>query len=138
VQSRVADVVEHLGVDWPNGENPGHGGEPPAAPPAEGKPRQHQKTDPNSVGDEHRSDQAPTVTEDEPGQNGRHLGQDGTNPSTSTPNDQGRGNEGAGTSNAGRGFHRGWPHMPTTTTADIEDNQGPPESAAQDNHGGSN
>ena len=135
VQSRVADVVEHLGVDWPDG-NPGHGGEPPAAPPAGDNPRQQRESEPGTVGDEHRNDEAPAVTGDDRGDNGRHLGQDTeTTPPSSAGNAGGE--DGPGASEGGRGFHRGWPNRPTTTI-DIESNQGPPDSAAQDNRGGSN
>jgi hypothetical protein len=133
VQSRVADVVEHVGVNIPDG-NPGHGGQPPAAPPAEGKPRQHQKNQPGTVDEQHRNDDAPTVTGDDHSDKGRHLGQeDGTTPPT--PAGNGPSNDGAGASDDGHGFHRGWPHMPPV---DFGSNQGPPDTAASDNRGGSN
>ena len=135
VQSRVADVVEHLGVDWPDG-NPGHGGEPPAAPPAADTVREHRKSPPTTAHIDQSNSNAPGEGDD-PGANGRHVGQDGgTNPSSSVESDNGRRDDGPGAHPWSNGFYRGWPHTPPTTV-DTE-TQGPADPAAQNNRGGSN
>src|SRR5437588_561008 len=83
VQAGVSHIADFVGVNLPDG-NPGHGGQPPAAPPADGRPRQHQKNQPGTVDEQHRSDNAPTQSGGDHSNSGRHVGPDGTIPSTST------------------------------------------------------
>jgi hypothetical protein len=129
VQTGVADVADFVGVNLPDG-NPGHGGDPPAAPPAAGKPRQNQKQAPGEKGQ--RPDE-PGQQGDDPGDNGRHVGPDGTPPST-VPEGRSHANDEPTQSFTGNGWHRGWSQFPPTTT---DTTPGPPESA-RTNRGGSN
>ena len=135
VQDGVANVADFVGVNLPDG-NPGHGGEPPAAPQAGDHPRQNQENEPGTVDDEHRQNgDAPAGQGDDRGDNGRHLGQDGSVPST-VP--EGRANADASNGNTGTykgsGTHNGWDEFPPASVA-VNTTKGPPESA-QDNPGG--
>jgi hypothetical protein len=128
VQEKVADVADFVGVNLPDG-NPGHGGEPPSAPPAGDAPSEHH--DPGNVDEQHKSDNAPSQQGDDH-DNGRHVGTDGSIPSTSVPGNHGN-SESSTNDSEQHGQHRGWTRFPRTTV-DI-DTQGAP-SAPEDNRGG--
>jgi hypothetical protein len=132
VQAKVADVADFVGVNLPDG-NPGHGGEPPSAPPAGDAPSEHH--DPGNVDEQHKSDNAPDQQGDDH-DNGRHVGPDGSIPSTSVPEEHAHGGGGASTQTSEpHGQHRGWTNFPPSTF-EI-DTQGPP-AGPQDNRGGNN
>ena len=131
VQAKVADVGNFVGVNLPDG-NPGHGGEPPSAPPAGDKPSEHH--DPGNVDEQHENDNAPSTQGDDQHDNGRHVGQDGTIPSTSVPEQHAPQNGGAGASGTEHGEHRGWNFPPTDLHTDTRG----PSDAASTNRGGIN
>lgn len=130
VQEKVAHVVAHVGVNLPDG-NPGHGGEPPAAPRAGDKPADHH--DPGNVDEQHKSDKAQPKGADDH-DNGRHVGPDGSIPSTSVPEQHSHdNNSGPNPDDSGHGLHRGWEHFPPST---IDANTDGPSNAARENRGG--
>jgi hypothetical protein len=130
VQAKVADVADFVGVNLPDG-NPGHGGEPPSAPPAGDRPSDHH--DPGNVDEQHKSD-SPDLGDDHD-DNGRHVGPDGSIPSTSVPPAHAPEGDSPVPTDSDHGEHRGWSKFPPSTI--DADTQGP-SPAAQDNRGGTN
>lgn len=132
VQAKVANIADFVGVNLPDG-NPGHGGEPPSAPPAGDTPSK--RHDPGNVDEQHKSDNAPTQGDDR-ADNGRRVGPDGSIPSTSVPEPRARDDKGGPSTEGPRnGLHRGWTQLPPSTT---DTNSPGASNTAQNNRGGTN